>query len=362
MSKMPLVSVIVPVYNVEQYIHTCLDSLVRQTYKNIEIIVVNDCSPGGIEKIIVPIKKKYDTIRLINLKENVGLFRARIVGMRQAKGDYIAHIDGDDSVSVDYIERLVNRALATKADVVLGEMMRYHEFDKSKEILNLAKDIGFDEVLSGKNLPLSELLRRGNFFWEVCGKLYSKPVIDAMLEDVADINRHIIMGEDMLFNVHIFQHCKTLARAEFAFYYYLLNKGSVTAKGASVAKMEKILGDLQFVLERIGTFLRKKSLFEKYERQYGYIRNMQAAKYYLEIVDSFSKKEAKSLLAKAKALAHDEVGLATEIELRQYDAVTDIKDLQWRLESMNSIKVSAKKLASNIKRKMKELVRVYGER
>lgn len=105
-SKNPLVSVIVPVYNVEKYIYKCLASIFNQTYKNLEIIVVNDGSPGDIIEIVSGFQKKHKNIVLVNLNENVGLFRARIAGIQRATGKYIVHIDGDDTVGIEYVERL----------------------------------------------------------------------------------------------------------------------------------------------------------------------------------------------------------------------------------------------------------------
>lgn len=359
---MPLVSVIVPVYNVEQYIHTCLDSLVRQTYKNIEIIVVNDCSPGGVAGIINHLKKKHKNINLVDLKSNIGSFRARLEGFKCSRGDLVTFVDGDDFVASDYIEKLVARLVTTRVDVVMGEMVHYSEKDSSKKAPNLAKDISFDEVITGEGAALYELLRKNNFFWELCGKLYKRGVFERAAKEAAAIDRHIVMGDDTLMSVYLFYYCRSFARAEFAFYYYLINDNSITAKTTNPQKLAKIVDDMNYVLNAIETFLNNKGVYDKYNRSLTRIRNEQAAKYYVQVEDGVRGKQKKSLLALTRQLCRDESGLAKQIEARRYDVVTDIKDLQWRLESMNSIKVSAKKLASNIKRKMKELVRVYGER
>ncbi len=357
MTKFPLVSIIVPVYNVEKYMPVCLDSILNQTYKNIEVIVVSDASPGNIAEIVKTYQTKHKNIKFINLKENVGLFRARIKGMEQVTGDYIINIDGDDAICIDYVEKLVRRAIETGADIVLNETMRYEEKNQSKHLPNLVKSISYDEVIEGKNAALSELLRKGNFFWEVCGKLYHKSVIDAAMKDLKDIDRHVLMGEDILFNVHLFYYCNKLARAEFAFYYYLINDGSITAKNANVEKKDRVLQDLLFVFKEIENFMKAKGVFNKYEKQYRYLRNTQAAKYYEEIHEDFSGKNKRLLTKHVEEMMYDKVGFDREVELRSIDVAGDIKDLRWRLESMNSIKVSGLKFLSNVKRKLKSMVR-----
>jgi len=356
-SKNPLVSVIVPVYNVEKYIDTCLSSIINQTYKNLEIIVVNDGSPGNIVEIASSLQKKHKNILFVNLDENVGLFRARIAGIQKATGEYIIHIDGDDTVGIEYVEKLVDRAVETHADIVLGEMVEYHEKGKHKQIRNLAKSIEYDEVISADGLALSELLRKNNFIWEVCGKLYSRAVVDAAMKDLQKIDRHLIMGEDMLFNFHFFYYCRKLARAEFAFYYYLINDGSITAKSADISKKERVLRDLNFVFSTIEQFMLDKGILEKFERQYRYLRNMQAAKYYYDIQESFSGKDRRVLNGLVEEMYYDRDGFEHEVALRSADVIGDIKDLRWRLESMNSIKVSGLKFLSNIKRKVKSYVK-----
>lgn len=357
MKKSPLVSIIIPVYNVEKYIVTCLDSILCQTYDNTEIIVVSDASPGNVAEIVKTYQAKHKNIKFVNLKENVGLFRARVKGMEQATGDYVINIDGDDAICIDYVEKLVRRATETGAEIVLNEMMRYNEKDQSKELPILVKSINYDEIIEGKNAALSELLRKGNFFWEVCGKLYHKSVIDAAMKDLKGIDRHLLMGEDILFNVHLFYYCNKLARAEFAFYYYLINDGSITAKNANVEKKDRVLQDLLFVFEGIENFMRAKDILGKYARQYRYLRNTQAAKYYEEINDDFSGKDKRLLIKHIEEMRYDKVGFDREVELRSIDEVADIKDLRWRLESMNSIKVSGLKFLSNVKRKLKSMVR-----
>ena len=127
---MPKVSVIVPVYNVEQYIDKCLNSLVNQTLQDIEIIIVNDGSTDRSKSIIFKFKEKFSDKILYLEKENGGLSDARNYGIKHAKGDYIAFLDSDDYVELNTYEKLYNKAIQTNADMV--ECDFYWEYPDKK--------------------------------------------------------------------------------------------------------------------------------------------------------------------------------------------------------------------------------------
>lgn len=111
------VSVIIPVYNAEEYIEQCLESLVNQTLKTMEIVIVNDGSTDNSNKIIELYKNKYSNIVVIEQTNN-GIAKARQAGYRIAKGDYIGWVDNDDFVEPDMYERLYDRAVAENADYI----------------------------------------------------------------------------------------------------------------------------------------------------------------------------------------------------------------------------------------------------
>jgi glycosyltransferase involved in cell wall biosynthesis len=114
------VSVIVPVYNTEKYLQDCLDSLVNQTFKELEIIIVNDGSPDNSEKIIKKYVDRYPFIKAYK-KKNGGLSSARNYGIEKAQGEYIVFIDSDDYVENNMIEQLYNSMIKNHSDIVVCE-------------------------------------------------------------------------------------------------------------------------------------------------------------------------------------------------------------------------------------------------
>lgn len=121
---MIMVSIIVPIYNIEGYIRECIDSILAQTYPDFELILVDDGSPDNCGRICDEYAEKDVRIKVIH-KENGGLTSARNAGLSVAKGDWIMHVDGDDWIEPDMIESLIEAAKATEADLVFGDFMKY---------------------------------------------------------------------------------------------------------------------------------------------------------------------------------------------------------------------------------------------
>ena len=115
------VSIIVPVYNVEKYIAKCLDSLIAQTLKDIEIIVVNDGSKDNSQKVIDEYVKKHPELVISLTKDNGGLSDARNFGIPYAKGKYVCFVDSDDYIEHDSIERMYIKAIETQSDIVMTQ-------------------------------------------------------------------------------------------------------------------------------------------------------------------------------------------------------------------------------------------------
>ena len=125
-----LISVVVPIYNVEKYLKTCIETIIKQTYKNIEIILVNDGSTDNSLQICNEFKEKEKRIKVIN-KKNGGLSDARNIGLKKAKGKYICFIDSDDFINEKYIEELHSLIIKNNAQIAICSFENVNEFGES---------------------------------------------------------------------------------------------------------------------------------------------------------------------------------------------------------------------------------------
>lgn len=132
----PLISVIIPVYKVENFLHRCVDSVINQTYKNLEIILIDDGSPDNCGNICDEYANKDTRIKVIH-QENQGLSGARNSGLNIAKGEYIYFIDSDDYIKKNTFEDMINFSEFGKYDIVIGQMCYLYSGNKIKENKNL---------------------------------------------------------------------------------------------------------------------------------------------------------------------------------------------------------------------------------
>lgn len=210
---MDLISVVVPVYNVEQYLNRCVNSILNQTYKNIEIILVDDGSPDNSPAICDDLCKKYENIKVIH-KKNGGLSSARNAGIVASRGEYISFIDSDDFVDRGFIERLYSLIMEYDADL---SMLAYQEVTPKTEIRSVPRE----EEIVYKNEEVEESFLQLKID-SVCVGLYSKYAIgDTRFKEGKT-------SEDIPFNFDIFQKIKTFVYAPEKRYFYFYNKESIS--------------------------------------------------------------------------------------------------------------------------------------
>lgn len=130
------VSIIIPVYNVEKYIKECLDSVLHQTLKEIEVICINDCSPDNCLEILNEYAQKDERVRVIDLKENQGMGNARNLAIQEAKGKYIMFLDSDDFLEPQAVEEAYKKISENDNDFVIFDMYYYYEETSEKNIYN----------------------------------------------------------------------------------------------------------------------------------------------------------------------------------------------------------------------------------
>ena len=219
------VSIIIPVYNVEQYLRQCLDSVCNQTFKDIEIIVVNDCSPDNSLQIIKEYQLKDDRIVLIDLQENKGVSNARNEGLKIAKGKYITFVDSDDWVTKDFVEILYNAIEKYNTDFVCSDYF----YVKNNEVINrkgISVNLIYNKVLSEERYK-REYLQHLKFISivQVWNKIFKK---DFFSSNNFDFKTRI--HEDNIFMWKALIKAKNFAFIKDRLYFYRLERdGSLTA-------------------------------------------------------------------------------------------------------------------------------------
>lgn len=221
-----LVTVVVPVYKVEKYIEKCIQSLLQQTYVNIEIIIIDDGSPDNSGVICDNIALKDSRIHVIH-KENEGVSVARNTGIEQARGKYICFVDSDDYVKTDYIEKMVQALEKDDVELVVCGHIR-KKMDKETEVFSLPQGI----------------IDRGNAYFykylsvniEACYPWNKLFCTDIIKENNITFPKGIHPGEDLFFCIHYLNYIKTASFIKEYLYVYVDSATSVMSrnKGKSV--------------------------------------------------------------------------------------------------------------------------------
>lgn len=222
---MPKISVIIPVYNASKYLKECLDSVVNQTLKDIEIICVNDGSTDNSLSILEKYAQNDDRIKIIN-QENKGLSEARNVAIEVASGDYIGFVDADDYINLSFYENLFNRAEETKSDIVSCEYMyRFKDRQKNRKKIFLKVDTN---VVTTDIKEKFECLYLPNYCY-VMNKIYRR---DCLTE-------RFLKGlkwEDVYFTCNVLAKSYKLSVAKDAAYYYRDNPNSIVNDVSDINK------------------------------------------------------------------------------------------------------------------------------
>ena len=228
---MDLISVIVPVYKVEKYLRRCVDSIINQTYKNLEIILVDDGSPDNCPAICDEYAKKDYRIKVIH-KENGGLSSARNAGLDIADGKYLGFVDSDDYIAPEMYEKLYQLITGNNSQIVVCNCFFVDEFDNE-----LFRDSPLsDETVTGME-ALENLQKDNGINFVTCtNKLYSSELFNNIR---FPLNK---LCEDN-YIAHILYHKSdkvTFTREKL--YYYLQRKGSILNSGVSIKSFDETEG------------------------------------------------------------------------------------------------------------------------
>lgn len=268
----PLISVIVPVYNVEKYLSKCIKSIKLQTYNNLEIILVNDGSEDRSQLICESFCKIDNRIKLLN-KKNGGLSDARNVGIKVSTGQYLTFIDSDDYISNDYIEYLYRMLKDNNADVSICNC--YFVTEKGMIVSNKIKNNSKTIVMNKIN-AIKTLLYQKEFTTSAWGKLYSSKVFENIYFPVGKLH------EDVGTIYKVFDKCNYVVWRNEAKYYYLQRSGSIVNSNFNIKKMDYLEQTLAIIkyMELYHKNLYKAAISRHFSACFQILANIPALKQY----------------------------------------------------------------------------------
>lgn len=234
-----MVSVIVPVYGVEHYIERCARSLFTQTFKGVEFIFVNDCTKDGSINVLSNVRKEYPEadVKVIDLEHNMGLPQARRAGVGQATWDYILHVDSDDWIDPDMVERLYQRAVESGADMVCCDWVEeYADHSERFSHLEVSRDDYHDAILA---------LETDAYVWS---RLCRRSLYDGLEFPTCN------MFEDFVITSQLVAKARDIVFVHAPFYHYLRNNADSIRSSANTKRiLSQELQNIYDVYQRVTT-------------------------------------------------------------------------------------------------------------
>lgn len=294
----PLISVIVPIYNVQDYLDKCIYTVQNQTYKNLEIILIDDGSTDASGKKCDKYKENDLRIKVIH-KENSGLGYARNSGLDIATGNYILFVDSDDFLDLKMVEKLYNELLKTKSDTSYCGYFKYYDDYHIEEVpaeynnrIFCDKEIIYDvllEMVSGKPEQKKEAL----LSMSVWHALYSNEIIKE--NNLRFVSERDYISEDIIFDIAYLQKAKRVCYIDTPLYFYRCNNtGSLTHRYESNEfnrhkiqvnklniELKKILEEYEYcertqryLLGRLRTCIQKAITYKKHNKQFKLLKEI----------------------------------------------------------------------------------------
>lgn len=298
MSK-PIISIVVPVYKVEDVLDRCVRSLINQTYSDIEIILVDDGSPDNCPAMCDEYARKDSRIKVIH-KENGGLSDARNAGLLKATGEYILFVDSDDYIELNTCERFVQAVSRHKPELVVGNAIRI-ENHHNKEMRHSLNTHG--DTISGKEF-LKHELKKGTMYMAAWMNLYKR---DFLIQNKLFFKVGLL-HEDEQFTPRVFLRAGQVVGTDITFYYYVIREGSITKNKNIVKNAEHIFQtckELDAIYDTVDDKQLKKLLKDSLVKKY--LNMFQVAglhkKEYSHLIDKeFLKGKAFTLRNKCKVM------------------------------------------------------------
>lgn len=233
------ISIVIPAYNIADYIGRCIESVLNQTYKNIEIVIVNDGSTDDTEQVAKNYCEKDIRIKLIT-KINEGVSKARITGIQASTGEWIGFVDGDDVIDSDMYERLLSNAKKHNADISHCGYKMVFPNDRVDYYYNTGRLVKQDGIAGVKDLLSGAYIEPG--LWN---KLFHNSLFHNLLQ--GEFHTDIKINEDLLMNYYLFKAAKSAVYEDFCPYNYILRKGSAATSQINENKLKDPLKVLKII-------------------------------------------------------------------------------------------------------------------
>lgn len=222
-----MISIIVPIYKVEKYIKQCVDSIIAQTYKDIEIILVDDGSPDNCPVICDEYAKQDSRVKVVH-KANGGLISARKAGLQVSTGEYVCFVDGDDWIEADMYEHIAKSVDMTGADCIITQFYFEYPNNPQKSNYKLNRELYIRSEIEKEIFPtmlFDNQYYKFGIFPNCWTKVFKRELLEKHLMDTDD---RIRMGEDIAFTYPCLMECQTIAFVDKALYHYRINPESMT--------------------------------------------------------------------------------------------------------------------------------------
>ena len=242
------ISVIVPAYNLEAYLPRCLDSILAQTYENIEILAVDDGSVDGTYAIAREYAARDSRVKAIH-QENGGVTSARLRGVAEATGDWIGFIDGDDEIEPQMYQRLLENALAQDADISHCGYQRNYPDGRVEYHYNSGQLRPQDRLTGLRDLLEERLVEPG-----LCSKLFRRELFAHLAEKM---DPSIKNNEDMLMNYYLFAQARSSVYEDVCPYHYILRENSASRRKLNDHRIYDPIRVRQIILEQCDEALKE---------------------------------------------------------------------------------------------------------
>lgn len=260
----PKVSVLIPVYNSAEYVSECLESVLNQSFSDIEVICVNDCSTDNSLEILEKYSEKDSRVKVFSMPENSGNLQARKRTIKESSGDYILFVDSDDYISENTIESVYSEALKSQADVVHYTLRVFSKTDDIDEKFISDMDSFVNPVYSeiDENALLEECYCNNKIAWVLCSNLFRGDLLRNIIDKTT--NERIEYGDDAYLCFLVYKQAKSYRKSQGGIYYYRIGSGDYATTEINLKRFEKYCRQ-KIVTNELKSFLIESNEYEKCE-------------------------------------------------------------------------------------------------